>query len=250
MSASTIPTPAETEALSPLQRIVNIFVAPSKVFADLRRDPSWWVAWVLISVFGLLFMYAMQTKIGFDQITRNEIAANAKSAEALDKLPPEQREQRIDISAKITKYVSYGTPIVILIIAVIVAAVLMATFNFGMGAEIKFGAALAVVLWAWVPGILKSILGAIALFAGSDPEAFNVRNPVATNLGFFLSRTDHPVLYSLASSIDIFAIWYIVLMGIGFAAISKVKRGTATWTVASWYILITLVGAGWVALMG
>jgi hypothetical protein len=247
MSTTTVPT-QETTALSPMQRIVNIFVAPAKVFADLRRDPSWWVAWVLIGVFALLFMYSIQAKVGFDQITRNEIAASPKAQERIDKLTPEQREQQLAISNKFTRYFSYGSPITILIVAAIVAAVFLATFNFGMGAEIKFGTALAVVLWAWVPGILKSLLGAISLFAGSDPEAFNIRNPVATNLGFFLSRTDHPVLYSLASSIDIFAIWYIILMGIGFASVGKVKRGTATWTVAAWYILVTLLGAGWVAL--
>ena len=248
MSATTVPTPAEPAALSPLQRIINIFVAPSTVFADLRRDTSWWAAWVLISVFALLFMVAMAQKVGFEQITKNEIAASPKTMERLDKLTPEQREQQLAISGKFTKYFSYGAPVMILIIASILAGVLMATFNFGMGAEISFGAALAVVIWTWVPGILKSLLGAISLYAGADPEAFNIRNPVATNLGFFLSRTDHPVLYSLASSIDIFAIWYIILMGMGFAAISKVKRGTATWTVAAWYIVITLVGAGWVAL--
>jgi hypothetical protein len=250
MSASTVPTPAEPAALSSLQRIINIFVAPSTVFADLRRDTSWWAAWVLIGVFALLFMIAIGQKVGFDQVTRNEIAASTKTMEKLDKLPPEQREQQLAISGKFTTYFSYGAPVMILIIASIMAAVFMGTFNFGMGAEISFSAALAVVLWSWVPGILKSLLGAISLFAGADPEAFNIRNPVATNLGFFISRTDHPVLYSLASSIDLFAIWYIILMGMGFAAISKVRRGTATWTVAGWYILITLLGAGWVALMG
>lgn len=248
MSASTVPTPAEPAALSPLQRIINIFVAPSTVFADLRRDTSWWAAWLLISVFALLFMVALAQKVGFEQITKNEIAASPKAMERLDKLTPEQRDQQMAISGKFTKYFSYGAPIMILIIACIIAAVLMATFNFGMGAELSFGAVLAVVLWSWVPGILKSLLGAISLYAGADPEAFNIRNPVATNLGFFISRTDHPVLYSLASSIDLFAIWYIILMGMGFAALTKVKRGTATWTVAGWYILITLVGAGWVAL--
>jgi hypothetical protein len=96
---------------------------------------------------------------------------------------------------------------------------------------------------------LKSVLGAIALFARADPEGFNPRNPVATNLGFFLGRAEHPVLYSLASSIDLFAIWTVILLAIGYSCVSKVKRSTALSIVAGWYVLITLLGTLWVAVM-
>jgi hypothetical protein len=250
MASTTVPPPPESEALSPVDRVISVFFSPSKLFADLRRDPSWWVAWVLISVFVLLFMFAIQKQVGFDQVTKNEIAANTKNAERFEKLTPEQRDQQLVIAEKFTKYFSYGSPITILIIAALVAAVLLGTFNFGMGTDISFGVALAIVLWAWVPGILKSLLAAISLFAGADPEGFNIRNPAATNLGFFVSRTDYPVLHSIASSIDIFAIWSLILMGIGFAAVSKVKRSTAISVLAGWYILITLIGAGWTAIMG
>jgi hypothetical protein len=45
----------------------------------------------------------------------------------------------------------------------------------------------------------------------------------------------------MASSLDILVIWTIVLMGIGFACNSKVKRGTAIGIVAGWYLLWKLV---------
>jgi hypothetical protein len=93
------------------------------------------------------------------------------------------------------------------------------------------------------------LLAAISLFAGADPEGFNVRNPVATNLGFFVNRIDHPVLHSMLSWVDIFAIWYVVLMGIGFACVSKVPRQKSIWVVAGWYILVALIGSGFVAIM-
>jgi hypothetical protein len=249
MSTTPVPASAETEGLSTVERLVNVFFAPSKTFADLNRNNSWWAAWLLIMVFALAFIFAMQQKVGFEQVARNEIAASPKATERMDQLAPEARERQMQISASFTKWISYAFPVTSLIVAAIIAAVLMATFNFGLGAEIKFGTALAVLFYSWVPGILKSLLAAISLYAGADPEGFNVRNPAATNIGFFLSRTDHPALYALASSIDIFAIWYVILMGIGFAAVSKVKRGTATGVVAGWYILVTVLGAGWTALM-
>jgi hypothetical protein len=148
------------------------------------------------------------------------------------------------MQSKISQYFTYGIPVLLLIYAVVIAAVLLGTFNFGLGTEVKFGTALAIILYAWVAGILKSILAAISLFAGADPESFNIRNPVATNLGFFVNRVDHPVLHSALSWVDIFAIWYVTLIGIGFACVSKVPRQKAISVVAGWYIVAALILTG------
>ena len=249
MGTSAVPAPAETEKLSTIQRLTNVFFAPSKTFTDLNRNTSWWAAWLLISVFALIFIFAMQKQVGFEQIAKNEIAANPKAAERLDKLPAEARERSIQLQANISKYATYGVPVLLLVNAIVIAAILMGTFNFGLGTEVKLGTALAIVIYAWVPGILKSLLGAVSLFAGADPESFSVRNPVATNIGFFINRVDQPVLYSLLSWFDIFAIWYIILMGIGFASVTKVPRQKAISVVAGWYVLIALIGTGFVAVM-
>jgi hypothetical protein len=48
----------------------------------------------------------------------------------------------------------------------------------------------------------------------------------------------------MASSIDLITIWSIVLIGIGFASTSKVKRSTALMVVAGWYLLYKLVSSG------
>jgi hypothetical protein len=249
MGASAVPAPVETEKLSAVQRIINVFFSASKTFTDLNRNNGWWQAWLLISAFSLVFIFAMQQKVGFEQITRNEIAASPKTVAQMDKLTPEAREQRIQMSVGITKGFTYAFPLTILLTAAVIAAVLLGTFNFGLGAEMKFGTVLAVLFYAWVPGILKSLLAAISLFAGADPEGFNVRNPAATNIGFFIARADHPVLHSMFSWFDIFNIWYIILLGIGISCVSKVKRGTATTVVAGWYVLIAVIGTCWVALM-
>jgi hypothetical protein len=238
----------QPEPLGIFERLTNIFFSPSKTFNDLNRDNSWWPAWLLISVFAFLFMFAVQQKVGFEQITRNEIAASAKTQEAMEKLTPEAREQQIQMRVGITKGISYAFPLTILISGAIIAAVLMGTFNFGLGTEMSFNTVLAVLFYAWVPGILKSILAAVSLFAGADPEGFNIRNPAATNIGFFFVRADHPVLHSMFSWFDVFAIWYIILLGIGFSCVTKVKRSTATSIIAVWYIVIALIGTGWVAL--
>ena len=237
------PAPApEPAPLSEGARLVNTFIAPSKTFTDLGRNASWWGPWLVISIFALLFIYSMDRQIGFDQISRNEIAHSAR-ADQFDKLSPDDQEKRLRFSDTLVRYLSYGIPVTILLFLAITTAVLWATFNFGAGANLSFKTAYAIVFYAGLPGIIGSILGAVSMFAGVNPEGFNVNNPVATNPAYFMDRADNKFLYGMASSLDILVIWTIVLMGIGFACNSKVKRGTAIGIVAGWYLLWKLVTA-------
>ena len=39
--------PGESAALSQMERVVDTFVAPTKTFADIRRNASWWLPFLL-----------------------------------------------------------------------------------------------------------------------------------------------------------------------------------------------------------
>jgi hypothetical protein len=241
MAAAPVPPyaapalPPEPAPLSEGARIVNTFIAPSKTFTDLRRNASWWGPWLLISIFALIFIYSMDRQIGFEQISRNEIAKSPR-ADQFDKLPADQQQQRIQVAGKFVRYLSYGIPATILFYFAITALVLWASFNFGAGAKLSYKIAYAIVFYASLPIIISSILGTISMFSGINPEGFNVNNPVATNPAYFMDATQNKFLYVMASGLDVLIIWSIVLMGIGFSCNSKVKRGTAIAIVAGWYV--------------
>jgi hypothetical protein len=244
MAADPLPpmsAPASEPApLSEGARIVNTFIAPSKTFADLRRNASWWGPWLLICIFALLFIYSMDRQIGFEQISKNEIAHSPR-ADQFDKLPADQQEKQLRVSVTFFRYISYAIPVTLLIFFAITTLVLWATFNFAAGAGVSFKRAYAIVFYASLPGIIGSILGTISMFAGVDPEGFNVNNPVATNPAYFMDRASSKFLHGMASGLDVLVIWTIVLMGIGFSTGSKVKRSTAIAIVAGWYVFWKLV---------
>lgn len=237
------PLPAPGSApLSEGARIINTFIAPSKTFTDLRRNASWWGPWLLISIISIVFVYTMQRRVGFEQVTRNEIAHSAR-AEQFEKLSPDDQAKQIRFTVALIRYLSYGTPVTILLYFAIAAVVLWATFNFGAGANVSFKTAYAIVFYGSLPATIGSILAVISMFAGVDPEGFNVKNPVATNPAHFMDRTGNKFGYEMASSLDVLAIWSIVLLGIGFACNSKVKRSTAIAVVAGWYVFWKLASA-------
>jgi len=243
------PSPApETAPLSEGARIINTFIAPSKTFTDLRRSAMWWAPWLLISVFSIAFIFTIGKQIGYEQVSKNQIA-HSKRAEQFDKLPADQQAQQLQLSVKIFQIFAYASPALILFFTLISTVALWATFKVGFSADTTFGQAYAIGMYAGLPGIIGAILGIISLFAGVNPEGFDINNPVGTNLAYYLDPdTTGKFVRGMASSLDVLIIWSIVLIGIGFASTSKVKRSTAIAVVAVWYLLYKLLTSGIAAL--
>ena len=240
---SRVPAP-EPAPLSQGARVISTFIAPSKTFTDLRRNASWWAPWLLISVVSIAFVWSMARQVGFEQISKNQIAHSSR-ADQFDKLPPDQQARRLQISSKIIAIFGYGSPALILFYFLIETLVLWATFKVGAGGETSFKAAYAIVMYSALPGIVGAILGIASLFAGVNPEGFDINNPVGTNLAYYLDpETTGKFVRGMASSLDVLSIWTIVLIGIGFACTSKVKRSNAIIIVAVWYLVFKLVTSG------
>jgi Yip1 domain len=243
LPASPVPTP-EPAPLSEGARIVDTFIAPSKTFTDLRRNASWWGPWILIAIVSLVFIYAMGKQIGFEQISKNQIAHSSR-ADQFDKLPADQQAKQIQLSSKIIGFFAYGSPLLILVYALIETLALWLTFKLAVGAETPFKTAYAIVMYAGLPGIIGAILGTISMFAGINPEGFDINNPVGTNVAYYLDpETTNKFARGMSSALDVISIWTIVLLGIGFARNSKVKQSTAIIMVAVWFLVFKLLTSG------
>ena len=240
---ATPPPAPEPAPLSQGARIIDTFIAPSKTFTDLRRSAAWWAPFLLMLIVSTAFVYVAGQKIGFRKIMENQMQAQPKQQARLEQLPADQREEQLERGAKVTSFISYGFPALTLLIWLIIASVLFATFKFAAGADVSFKVSYAIVVYAGLPLLLKSLLAMLSVVAGMSPDSFSFQNPVATNPGYFLNPADNPLLYNLASNVDIFLIWTLVLTAIGFTCVSKVKKGTAYGVVFGWWIVLTLASA-------
>jgi hypothetical protein len=249
-AAPVPPTTAEPTGpgLSEPQRLVNVIVAPRKTFTDLQRNPSWWVPWLISAVFTLIFSIVAVQKIDMARFVQEQIDRSPRAQKRLENLSPEQRAQGMAIQATFTKVGFYAAPIITLVLGLIVAAVLMFVYNFMLGAEVPFPRAMAVVFYAGIPGVLGTILLIISFLASSDPSTIDIsRNPMPTNLGFFMDPEGNKVVYGLASAIDVFKIWFVCLLGLGFSAASsnrKPNTATSITTAFVCYGILVLVGIG------
>lgn len=212
-------------ALSEGQRLLYTFTAPSKTMADLRRNASWWVPWLLISIISIAFCYTLDRKIGWGQVMETEIQSNPKSAEKMDRMAPEQREKIVKIQETSARVVGYASPVMTLLMLVVVAGALLAMFNFGFGAKLRFSELMGVAAYGYLPSILNSLLIVLVMFFVA-PETFDINHPLATNPGYFVPGT-MPFLRGTLGAFDVFTLWQVLLLAIGVSQLSKVKRGTA-----------------------
>jgi len=240
VSAAPI-APTEAKPLSEVERVVDTFVAPSKTFTDLRRSANWFVPWLLLAIASVALVVVVDMKLGMEKVVENQLAMQPKQAAQLEKLSPEQRASQLQTIIKFNRAIAYAYPVVIAIILAIIAAVLLASFNFGFGAELTFNQCLAVCMYASLPGILKVLIAILAIAVGGG-EAFTFQNPVASNLSGLVDPSSH-FLYSIATSVDVFTIWTLALTGIGISCLTKVKRGTCMAVVFGWWVVAVLVGA-------
>ncbi|MGD0732562.1 MAG: Yip1 family protein [Terracidiphilus sp.] len=242
----------ESSGLSQWQRVTNTFTAPSKTFEDIKRgNTSWWLPFVIFLVIGYILFAAVAFKIGMQQVVDNQIRLDPKAQERLAQAPPEQREMSAKIALYITEGIFIANPVFVLAGVALLSLGLWGTINFVFGGRAKFGSIFTVWMYASLPAVIKPLLGTIVIFAGADPESFNIKNYAPTNVAAFLPvQETNKALYALASSLDAVTIWYLVLLGMGVATVAGVKRTSGYIAVFGWWAIFVLIGVGWAAMMG
>lgn len=251
MSTPIPPMPIEVapKGLSEPQRIANIFFAPSKTFEDIRWKSSWWVPWLLISISSVVFGIVFVHKVDLVHIARQQIEQSSR-ASTFEKAPPDQQEAQLKFLAKFIEVSFYFAPLYTLITVVILAAILMAIFNFGLEAGIPYVRYLAIVFYACLPLVISSLLTALVIGMHSDPNTIDVRNPIATNPAYFMDPSSNKFVYGLLSGIELFRIWIIFLIALGISVNSvkgKVRLGTALTVLFAIYAFVVFGIAGWSA---
>jgi hypothetical protein len=230
----------EPAALSEGRRLIGTFFSPGKTFPDLRRNASWWAPFLVIALVSLSFVYVVDQKVGFSKVVENMIQQQPKQAERMDRIPADQRPAIMQRQAAITKFISYAVPVIALVIYAVFAALLFATLKFAASGDLKYKSLFAVIVYSRLPLIFGPLLAILSLLAGVSSDGFDLRNPVATNPGYFIGPEGSPVLRALLTPFDVFSLWSLTLTAIGIASISKVKRGTAFAVVFGWFAVYVL----------
>jgi hypothetical protein len=233
---------ATGHGLSQVERVVDTFVAPTKTFKDILRNRSWWLPFLLTVLVSLSVTFAIDRQVGFERVVENQIQASPKQQDALANLTPEQRAARVHGMAIGYRYTSFAFPVLILLFAAIASLVLVGTFNFGLGATTTFGEMFCLWMYCSLPKLITGLLTIVTLYLGGNAEGFDLKNPVGTNLAYYLPDAS-PGIKSALGFFDVIGIWSLVLLVLGTAIIARVSRGKAAAVVVGWWIFVLIISA-------
>ncbi len=224
------PTPAAPEKASLLDDFMDIFYAPSSVFAR-RENASFWVPLLIVSVLLGLAFFANRDLM--EPIMEAEMERSM--AASGQQLTPEQAEAARRFTTGIGSVTAFlFPPIAILMIGVVV---------WGVGkffdARQTLNAALVVAAFSYVPRVVEGIVNRVQGLI-VDPSTLDHRYSLSLGPGrFFDPDTASPVLLGLVGRLDVFTLWVTVLIAIGLAVTGKISRGKAAIAAA----IVWLVGA-------
>lgn len=256
-SENTPQTGGATSATSPgiIGRLSGIYFSPSETFPLIGQAPKFVIAMLLAGVVAAIGVTAMNNRIGYETIIRKQME---KMVEA-GWIPQEAAEEAIRQSTTGTRgtITKIQTPVFALLGTCLVILALTAIFkliSMVLGAENQFKALLGVTAWTFLAiGLLSTILMLIVIYLKA-PDDIDMMNPVGSNLGALIGvvlEKPPKFLTALASWVDVFGIWRLALLSIGYAAVSrKLKAGTAAIFLGVLYCIMALIGAAFGSMFG
>lgn len=243
MATTSMPAPETQTAISPLGRIIGVFFSPKATFEDIVRKPSWALPIVLLTVFSIAVSFAINQRINWREFMTQQIEKSPRAAN----LSAEQKEQQIEAGAKFTPPFTYAIGVCgPILFALIVALAMWGAYNLLGGADTNFGTSFAITSHAALPGLVSSLLFILILYL-KPYGTVDLENPVATNIAAVLPESAAKWLVALCKSIDIFTIWTLILLAIGFAATNPKKlKGSKAFSIAfSVWAAYVVLRVGW-----
>lgn len=243
MATTPVPAPEAQASISPLGRIFGVLFSPKSTFEDIVKRPSWMLPVALLTVLSIAVSFAINQRVNWREFMSQQIEKSPQAA----RLSPEQKQQRIDGGAKISPIFTYVFGVLgPILMAVLVGLVMWGAYSLLGGVNTNFGTSLAITSHAFLTGLVSSPLFLLVLYL-KEPGTVDLENPVATNVAAFLPDETSKWLVALCKSIDIFSIWTLILLAIGFAATNPKKlKGGKPYTIAFmvWAVFV-VVRTGW-----
>ena len=227
--------------LSPVARVVDTFVAPSRTFQDVLRNASWWLPCLLVVVVSIVYSATAMKTVGLGRMSDNLIATMPKIQDMIANGKPDQAQA---IHAKFESQVRsqfYSAPVVLIASGFLIAALFLLTANFAFGGSATYKGMLAMFWYSILPLIILSGLVSVLLAASVNTETFRVSNPIGTNPGYYLPDGSSPVLIAVLGFVDVFSIWIFCLQALGTAIVARISLGKAFAAVAIWWVLYCMI---------
>jgi Yip1 domain len=241
--ATTKVTAPEAQApLGPVARLIGVLFNPKATFSDIAQRPGWIAPMVVLLLTSIGLSVTFGQRVDWVEVSKQQIAKSKWASSQIDQLKEDQKQSVYEQAAARTKIIRYvrgfiGWPLLLLISS----AVYLGAFKLLGGARTNFAAAFSITTFANLPvGLRELIAIPVTLLKDSaaiDPENFLVSNPAA------ILGNDLPTWQMVPlASLDIFGLWALLLVAVGFSASDpkKLPLGKSVGIIFSVWLAFTL----------
>jgi hypothetical protein len=244
MADAVIPAEAggQTQEVGAAARIPGAIFSPGATFASIARRPTWVLPLLLWTVISFVVTSLIIPKIDWEHVTRQ--ALEKRNQKVSEDAMPGIVERSRKIGSTISWFFGFAGPA---LASLFVALVIWGAFK-AFGWDTTFRQSFGVTTHAFIPGVLGSVLLIPIVLKRETIDPEGIRDLLRSNLGFLVERDTAKVAHSVLQSVDLFSIWTIVLLIIGFAAAAKIPKKSAAGVIIGLWVLLVLLRAGWAAI--
>jgi hypothetical protein len=218
-----------------VESVWGVLLAPERTFSALAARPAWLPALILLVLSALALSVVITPRLDMKQVIRD----------AMEKKGVDVTEAQLDRQMQMAntfKWVGVASQVVLQpAFYLIIAGVFLVVFRLS-GSEIDFRRSLSVAVHGMLPVVVASLLTIPILLTRAKITMEEARGSgfLPSNLGFLASDSTGKALQSLLSSCDLFSLWSIALLAMGYRIVGRVSPAVA------WGIVLTL----WAVVIG
>jgi Yip1 domain len=231
-----------------IARLIGTWFSPGETFAEMKHSPKLLLPIIFAIVFGACTGYAMSQRLEMGRMMREQF----DQAVADGKMKAEDADAQAKTVTRFATAQFVGGGALGTLIGALVIAGIFKLISMMMGHENTYASLFAVTLYTFIAVTLVSTIVFLILLYLKDPSEItfkNMGNIVASNVASWVSliageNTLPKFLNGLLSRIDVFSIWIIALLSIGYAAVThRMKTGTAATYLIALYVVYALVAS-------
>lgn len=192
----------------------SMFSSPAATLDSLKGRPQWFYPLLLAAVYSVAVNFYVIQRIGFMRLMGTALQANA----AID--PRAVLESALAHRAEILFFQGLAAFASTFLTAFVVAKVLWLIITV-IGQDVLFKKVLAVVAHVtMLTVVIRESMLALTTTVMSNLDNLDMRNPLATNLAFFLHPRS-PIVSRLLGSLDLITFTNILLLAMGLSKVSN-----------------------------
>ncbi|HYK89728.1 MAG TPA: YIP1 family protein, partial [Acidobacteriota bacterium] len=216
---------------------LQVLHSPEAGFARDLRGHSYLVPLLILGL-GFALIAAAQAPINL-QWTRHHLEAGG--------MAPEQVSAAVDLLARTSAWRTAGVPLLLLLRWALFALILWLTAQVVLD-RLTFSQALTVVAFSYAPLLFRDAVGHLVLLLRGNEKLIR-EDGLSVSLGLNLMFPGIPLPWSsLAANLNLFEIWYVLLLIAGVAKMAPTRWRKATGVVVPCWLFVAIVQFGLVAL--